>query len=177
MHPGPRRLSDEEQRAWRSYLAATTQLQSQLDRELQQDAGLPHAYYEILVRLSESPGRRMRMSVLADASGSSRSRLSHAIARLERTGWVRRESCPSDRRGSYARLTDEGLAALRRAAPLHVASVRRHLLDRLTPAQLGQLHEICEVVLASLRTADPPPTDGTVPVVAPTGEPPEEDPP
>ena len=83
--------------------------------------------------LSETPGRRRRMSELADATQSSRSRLSHAVARLEELGWVRREACPSDRRGQEAVLTDEGFAALEQAAPMHVESVRDHLFDLLSP--------------------------------------------
>lgn len=144
-------LDAEEQRAWRAYLTATQLLQAQLDRELQRDSGIPHAYYEILVRLSESPGQVLRMSELANAAETSRSRLSHAVARLEQAGWVRRESCPTDRRGSLARLTDKGFAALVAAAPAHVEAVRRHLIDRLTPEQVQQLREISEAVVAGLR--------------------------
>jgi DNA-binding MarR family transcriptional regulator len=156
-------LDADQQRAWRAYLTATQLLHARLDRELQRDSGIPHAYYEILVRLSEAPDRVLRMSELADAADSSRSRLSHAVARLEQAGWVRRESCPTDRRGAFARLTDEGFAALGAAAPAHVKSVRRHLVDRLTPEQLHQLGQISEVILAGLRgatgeTDDPDPT-------------------
>src|SRR5262245_58383087 len=100
--PGTRWLSADEQRVWRAYLTATQLLSAQLDRELQHDSGIPHTYYEILVRLSEAPGRVLRMSELAQASESSRSRLSHAVARLEEAGWVRRQTCPTDRRGSFA---------------------------------------------------------------------------
>ena len=107
---------------------------------------MPHAYYEVLVRLSEAPERRLRMSELADATGSSRSRLSHAVARLEEAGWVRREECPTDRRGQLAVLTDEGFAVLAAAAPGHVEGVRRHLFDRLTPAQVEPLGRISEAV-------------------------------
>lgn len=145
-------LDVDEQRTWRAFLTATQLLQAQLDRELQRDSGIPHAYYEILVRLSEAPGRVLRMSELASAADSSRSRLSHAVARLEEAGWVRRESCPTDRRGSFARLTDDGFAALDAAAPDHVESVRRHLLDRLTPEQVTQLREISEAIVDGLRT-------------------------
>ena len=144
-------LNADEQHAWRAYLSATQLLQAQLDRELQRDSGIPHAYYEILVRLSEAPDRVLRMSDLASAAESSRSRLSHAVARLEAAGWVKRESCPTDRRGSFARLTDTGFAALEAAAPSHVASVRRHLIDQLTPEQVRQLGEISEALLAGLR--------------------------
>jgi DNA-binding MarR family transcriptional regulator len=144
-------LDEEEQRAWRSYLVATRLLSAQLDRELQQESGMPHAYYEILVRLSEAPDRILRMSDLADASESSRSRLSHAVTRLEESGWVVRESCPTDRRGSFARLTDAGFAALAAAAPGHVEAVRTYLLDPLTPAQVRQLGEISEAIVHGLR--------------------------
>ena len=143
-------LDAEEQRMWRTYLAATRLLGAQLDRELQRDSGIPHAYYEILVRLSEAPDRTLRMSQLADASDSSRSRLSHAVARLEEAGWVVRETCATDRRGALARLTDEGFAALAAAAPAHVESVRTHLLDPLTPEQVRQLREISEAILRGL---------------------------
>lgn len=151
-------LTAEEQRAWRAFLTATQLLNARLDRELQRDSGIPHAYYEILVRLSEAPGRVLRMSELASASDSSRSRLSHAVARLEEAGWVRRESCATDRRGSFARLTDEGYTALEAAAPAHVASVRRHLVDRLTPQELEQLRRISETVVAGLRDGAGHPT-------------------
>jgi DNA-binding MarR family transcriptional regulator len=146
-------LDPEEQRTWRAFLTASRALMDTLDRELQRDAGMPHAYYEILVRLSEAPERRLRMSELAEASGSSRSRLSHAVARLEASGWVRREDCPTDRRGQVAHLTDEGFAALAAAAPGHVEGVRRHLFDALSPAQVGQLRRISEVLAERLRQA------------------------
>jgi len=154
-------LDDREQAVWRSYLAATRLLAAQLDRELQQDSGMPHTYYEILVRLSESPDRTLRMSQLADASDSSRSRLSHAAARLEENGWLVRESCPTDRRGAFARLTDAGFAALAAAAPAHVESVRTHLLDPLTPEQVSLLGEISEAILRGLRSHGAADCDGT----------------
>jgi len=153
---GVRWLDEEEQAAWRAFLAATQRLMEQLDRELQAGAGLPHAYYEILVRLSEAPGRAMRMSDLADRCQSSRSRLSHAVARLEEQGRVRREAVPSDRRGAVAVLTDAGFAALEAAAPVHVGSVRRHLFDRLTPDQVAALAEISRAIAGPLAAAPDP---------------------
>ncbi|QDY11533.1 MarR family transcriptional regulator [Micromonospora sp. HM134] len=143
-------LDPDEQQTWRAFLAASRALTDTLDRELQRDAGMPHAYYEILVRLSEVPDRRLRMSELADLTGSSRSRLSHAVARLETAGWVRREDCPTDRRGQVAVLTDAGFAALAAAAPGHVEGVRRHLFDALSPAQVDQLRRISETLVAHL---------------------------
>jgi DNA-binding MarR family transcriptional regulator len=148
---GVRWLDDSEQRAWRAFVGATRALLDELDRELQRDAGMPQAYYEILARLSEAPGRTLRMSELAEGILFSRSRLSHAVARLEERGWVRREDCPSDRRGALAVLTDEGFAVLDAAAPRHVDAVRRHLFDQLTRSQVGQLERISAAVLRPLR--------------------------
>ena len=139
-------LDPDEQRTWRAFLTASRALMETLDRELQRDAGMPHAYYEILVRLSEAPDRRLRMSELAETTGSSRSRLSHAATRLEASGWIRREECPTDRRGQVAVLTDAGFAALAAAAPGHVEGVRRHLFDALSPAQVDQLKRISETL-------------------------------
>ena len=146
-------LSEDEQKVWRAFLASNKLVFEQLDRELQRDTGIPHAYYEILVRLSEAPERAMRMSALADRSQSSRSRLSHAVARLEENGWVRRESCLEDKRGQIARLTDEGFAALAAAAPSHVESVRTHVFDPLTAEQQAQLREISDALLTALHAA------------------------
>lgn len=150
----PRWLDEQEQRAWRAYLNGSRLLAVQLDRELQQNSGIPHTYYEILVRLSEAPDRTLRMSDLAVASVSSRSRLSHAVSRLEEAGWVRRDSCPTDRRGAFAVLTGEGFAQLAAAAPPHVVGVRKHLFDQLSPEQVGQLREIFESVAAGLDGHD-----------------------
>ena len=152
----PRWLGDAEQAAWRAFLGATHLLLGQLDRELQRDAGLPHAYYVILATLSEAPGRALRLSQLADLTRSSRSRVSHAIARLEELGWVRREACLSDRRGASAVLTDEGFAVLKEAAPHHVASVREHFVDPLSPEQLEQLRHACEALFRHLARPDRP---------------------
>ncbi|WDZ88074.1 MarR family winged helix-turn-helix transcriptional regulator [Micromonospora cathayae] len=148
-------LDPDEQRTWRAFLTASRALMETLDRELQRDAGMPHAYYEILVRLSEAPQRQLRMTDLARASGSSRSRLSHAVARLETAGWVVRRDCPTDRRGQVAALTDAGFAALAAAAPGHVEGVRRHLLDALSPAQVDQLRRISETLVDHLDTDRP----------------------
>ena len=142
----PRWLTGTEQRAWRNYIEATTLLLDALDRQLQQDSGMPHAYYEILVRLSEAEGRTMRMSELADSLSSSRSRLSHAVARLEERGWIRRRADPADRRGQWAILTHEGFAALAAAAPGHVGAVRRQLFDPLTPEDVAALGRISDAV-------------------------------
>ncbi len=138
-------LDAGEQAAWRAYLESTIRVQAEIERDLR-GVGLTHAYYEILVRLSEAPCRRLRMSALADRSICSRSRLSHAVARLEEQGLVRREDCPDDRRGQLAVLTDDGFAVLETAARAHVRTVRSVLLDALNPAQFRALGEISEAV-------------------------------
>jgi DNA-binding MarR family transcriptional regulator len=143
-------LDDEEQRTWRAFLTAQRLLFERVERQLQNEARMPHGYYEILVRLSEAPDRTLRMSRLADTSLSSRSRLSHAVARLEEAGWVERTACETDRRGAWARLTDAGLAALQAAAPGHVETVRSLLFDALTPEQAAALRDVSESLVAHL---------------------------
>src|SRR5918994_5590306 len=146
----PRWLDADEQRAWRAWLYSTQLLTERLNAELQHDTGIPHAYYEILVQLSETPDRRMRMSELADRCLSSRSRLSHAVSRLEERGWIRRQVCEEDGRGQLAVLTDDGFAALEAAAPIHVESVRQHLFDQLTPEQVESVRDVGETLLRHL---------------------------
>jgi DNA-binding MarR family transcriptional regulator len=161
---GPRWLTAEEQCTWREFMAAWQWLIAAVDGQLQRDASMPLAYYEILVRLSEAPDRSLRMTQLAEASSSSKSRVSHAVARLEERGWIERMDCPTDRRGQIAQLTDEGFAALSAAAPAHVEQVRRVLFDSLRPEQVRQLHEITTAILAHADSspddyADCPPAD------------------
>jgi DNA-binding MarR family transcriptional regulator len=149
-------LDDDEQRVWRTYLATTWLLDKALDAQLQRDAGMPHTYYMILASLSQEDGRSLRMSELADRLNFSQSRLSHAVARLEEHGWVRREKHAGDKRGSVAVLTDAGYDILVAAAPGHVEAVRENLFDLLTDEQVTQLGAICGVVLAKLNPAFDP---------------------
>lgn len=144
----PRWLTAEEQRTWLALLAAINLLDEDLDRQLQRDAGMPHTYYMVLAALSDSPGRRMRMSDLASINHASQSRLTHAVNRLVDAGWVRREKCTGDRRVVYAVLTEEGFEVLKGAAPGHVEAVRGILFDQLTPEQVRQLREISETLIA-----------------------------
>jgi DNA-binding MarR family transcriptional regulator len=144
-------LDDEEQRAWRSFLRAAAAIDEALDRQLQRDAGMPHIYYGLLVQLAQAPRRQMRMTQLAKDVKITRSRLSHAVARLERNGWVRREDCPSDKRGQNAVLTDEGYEMLRRSAPGHVRAVRQAMFDRLTPEQVRSFGEIMQIIATGLE--------------------------
>ncbi|CAM5351797.1 DNA-binding MarR family transcriptional regulator OS=Streptomyces violarus OX=67380 GN=FHS41_002185 PE=4 SV=1 [Streptomyces violarus] len=125
-------LTDAEQCAWRTHLEVNRLLTYQLEKDLQ-PFGLTMNDYEILVNLSESEDQRMRMSDLASATLQSKSRLSHQITRMENANLVRRENCESDRRGLYAVLTEHGMATMQKVAPHHVASVRRHFIDLLSP--------------------------------------------
>jgi DNA-binding MarR family transcriptional regulator len=149
----PRWLNDIEMRAWRGFMTTNRLLFEQLGRELGRDAGLSMADYEVLVRLSEADGRRLRMTELAAMSLLSKSRLSHQVARMEETGWVRRESCPSDRRGAYAVLTDAGYAVLVAAAPGHVEGVRRHMFDHLTADEVAALATITAKLASELHVS------------------------
>ena len=144
-------LDEGEQETWRAFVTAVEGLTEHFDRQLQRDSAMPYTYYEILVALSEAPNRTLRMSTLAGARGSSRSRLSHAVARLEEVGWVERRTCPTDKRGSFAALTDKGFAALEAAAPGHVTAVREKLFDALTPEQITMLGQISKAILSGLN--------------------------
>ncbi len=137
-------------RAWRNYIMATELMRQQLHRELQDAHGMTIADYEVLIQLSERDDHQMRMTQLAGRVASSKSRLSHQIARMEKAGYVRRVDCPDDARGVIAELTDAGMAQLRAAAPTHVAGVREHLIDILTPDEHEALATIFERVLKHL---------------------------
>ncbi|WP_416973572.1 MarR family winged helix-turn-helix transcriptional regulator [Streptomyces sp. 4F14] len=149
-------LSPDEMRAWRAYVSALFLVEDALDRQLQQDAGMPHLYYSILANLSDAPEHRLRMTDLAESTKITRSRLTYAVTRLEKDGLVRREQCRWDKRGSIAALTDEGLAILERIAPGHVETVRSVLFDRLTPEQVGQLEEISRRITEGLEGQEVP---------------------
>ncbi|MFJ1744966.1 MarR family winged helix-turn-helix transcriptional regulator [Streptomyces sp. NPDC088116] len=143
-------LSDAEQCAWRTHLDVNKLLTHQLEKDLQ-PFGLTMNDYEILVNLSESPDRRMRMSDLAGTTLQSKSRLSHQITRMETGGLVRRENCESDRRGLYAVLTDHGMETMHKVAPHHVESVRRHFINLLSPEALAELRASLMPVAEHLR--------------------------
>jgi DNA-binding MarR family transcriptional regulator len=145
-------LDAAEQQAWRAYLDATRLLVQVLDRQLETDAGISFTDYELLVKLSEAPERRLRMRDLADAALSTRSGMTRAVTRLERAGWVRRVECEEDRRGMYAALTPAGLAKLAATAPGHVEAVRAHVFDKLTGPQVQQLGDTCGHLADFLRT-------------------------
>lgn len=143
-------LTEEEQRTWRAFGRAARLLFAQLDRDLSRDAGMAAGAYGILVTLSEAPRRTMRMSELAEATLSSPSRISHAVERLVDVGWVQRATCPSDRRGWLAILTDSGFEALAAAAPRHVEHLRAYLFKGLSDDDVVELGRLSETILSQL---------------------------
>lgn len=150
----PRWLDEIEARAWRAWVECTGRVARRLERQLRDDSGLTFDDYEVLVRLSEAPGRRLRMSELAARAIQSPSRLSQRIDRLAERGFVRRCRDSADRRVVHAELTEEGFAALDAAAPGHVEAVREALVDRLDRDELACLGEVLGRLAAALREED-----------------------
>lgn len=144
--PSPRWLTKDQQKVWRTYLLGSATLMDRLDSDLRQfDIDLPE--YEILVNLEEAPEWRIRMSELASAVHQSRSRLTHTITRMETDGLVRRVTCPTDRRGVWAELTEQGMELLRTVAPTHVQAVRRNFVEAIDPADYAALGRAFRAVL------------------------------
>lgn len=163
-------LSPEEQKAWRAFLRAVSLVMEVLNQDIENEKGISLNEYEVLAHLSESPGRTIRMSNLADRLVHSRSRLTHTVRRLEDAGLVKREPCADDRRGVNCILTEKGFEYLVSAAPSHVNSVRRVLVDKLgreDMLELGRLSNILADVASEVKPVKPAdsPTDpgGSVP--------------
>ena len=152
-------LSTEQQRSWRAYIMGTELLQHQLDRELREEHDISFSEYEILVRLSEADGGRMRMATLADAMSHSRSRVTHTISRMEKADLVVRRASDSDGRGVEAVMTAEGQRVLQEAAPTHVRGVRQHLVDLSDRADFAALGRIFNEVSDRLLKGKPEDAD------------------
>jgi DNA-binding MarR family transcriptional regulator len=135
-------LNETELGAWRVFLRAHAQITRKLEADLLAEHDLPLASYDVLLQLAESPGRRLRMTELADRVLLSRSGLTRLVDRLERERLVERAACPNDARGTHAVLTDAGLDRLRSAAPTHLRGISEHVTSRLTHEELGQLREL-----------------------------------
>ncbi len=132
-------LNPRELAAWRGLLRVHAALTKALDAELDDEHGIPLISYEVLMVLHDAPGRRMRMSDLADSVILSRSGLTRLVDRLERDGLLVRAACCDDARGSFAVLTEEGVARLAAARRTHLAGVRERFLSRFTPDELDVL--------------------------------------
>jgi DNA-binding MarR family transcriptional regulator len=150
---GTRWLDAAQQRDWRAYIEGSVRLHDLIDQSLKSTHGLSAAEYEILVRLSEAEGHRLRMAELAESASQSRSRLSHTCGRLERMGLVRRETCPDDKRGVFCRLTDEGFSTLERAAHDHVETVREFFIDIIEPADLEAIGRAFTAISQQVQAA------------------------
>lgn len=144
-------LNPREMKTWRSYIIASRRLLDALDLDLSAH-DLSMADYEVLALLSEAPERRMRMTELADLAMVSKSRLSHRMKVMEKVGWVKRQACDSDKRGSWAVMTDKGWKAIVKAAPDHVSSVRNRLIDHLTVKDQEDIAKIFERIQSKLRS-------------------------
>lgn len=150
---GVRWLNEREQRAWRGYRRMHLLLNARIAQDLTADSRLSDADYDVLTRLSEEDGHRIRVTDLAARMLWSQSRLSHHLARMRQRGLVTRDTDAADGRVAMIALTDEGRRTIEAAAPHHVASVRRHLIDVLTPEQIDALAEITETVAEHLTDA------------------------
>lgn len=151
----PRWLDEAQQRSWRALVIGTTLLMDRLDDDLRRSFNISLTEYEILVRLSERPGRNMRMAHLADALAHSRSRVTHTVDRMEKAGYVVRGTTPEDGRGIVATMTDKGLELLKAAAPLHVEGVRSYLVDVADPADFAALGRAMDAVTDHLIAGHP----------------------
>ncbi|RTL61906.1 MAG: MarR family transcriptional regulator [Pseudonocardiaceae bacterium] len=147
-------LDDDEMRFWRSFIITATLLESRLNQNLSESHGITHSDYTILVFLSEAPGRRLRMSVLAELIASSKSRLSHQIARMEKAGLVARQECDSDGRGVLAALLPAGMELLERAAPTHVTAVRELVISQVTTVEQKSFADALERIHRTLSGDD-----------------------
>jgi DNA-binding MarR family transcriptional regulator len=143
-------LSVREMKAWRAYIVASRHLLDALDADLGEH-GISLSDYEILSHLSESEDRRIRMSDLAQAAMVSRSRLSHRIKAMEKLGWVKKEICPTDKRGSFAVLTANGWKALSNAAPDHLLSVKSRFAEKLSAKDQDDVARIFQGLTNELR--------------------------
>ena len=143
-------LTGPQERAWRRYRRMRTLLDLQIARDLHRDSGLSETDYDVLSTLSEKPGSSWRARDLAAQLLWSTSRLAHHVGRMEQRGLVTRQPYADDARGALISLTEHGRATLERAAPPHVASVRRHFMDLLTPEEVAALDSIAEKVIEAL---------------------------
>jgi DNA-binding MarR family transcriptional regulator len=152
---GTRWLDADQQRSWRALVMGTTLLMDRLDADLRSAFGLSLTEYEILVRLSETPGHQMRMAQLADAMCHSRSRVTHTVSRMEDAGLVSRVESPDDRRGVVATMTERGYALLVKAAHVHVTGVRENIVDLASDEDFAALGRVMNAVADHLVSRHP----------------------
>lgn len=147
----PNWLSDDEMRVWRAFISSSAALSTAMDASLQKSNGLKLDDFEVLVHLSEAEDHRLRMSELSDRHLHSKSRLSQRIDRLEERGFVNREKCDVDARGTWAVLTHNGMRLLEAAAPAHLEHVREFFFDHIEAKDIPALIRSLESVVEELR--------------------------
>jgi DNA-binding MarR family transcriptional regulator len=150
----PQWLDDEQQETWRAWLEVNTQMFARMSRELQVNSGLSLQDYDVLVALTDVPDGSVRMRDLGVKLQWEKSRLSKHLTRMTARGLVARRECHDDRRGAFVELTDEGLAAIRAAAPDHAAVVKEVFFDGLSREQVRDLGKVCATVLERLAAAE-----------------------
>jgi DNA-binding MarR family transcriptional regulator len=148
-------LDDGQQHSWRALMMGITLMMERLDDDLRREFAMSLTEYEVLVRLSERPGRAMRMAQLADAMAHSRSRVTHTVARMEAVGYITRGTTPEDGRGVVATMTELGYELLEKAAPCHVESVRRNIVDLVSEADFEAVGRVFDAVADHLVTRHP----------------------
>jgi DNA-binding MarR family transcriptional regulator len=151
----PRWLDESQQRSWRALMMGITLLLDRLDADLRRSFDVSLAEYEIMVRLSERPGRRLRMAQLADAMAHSRSRVTHTVKRMEDAGLVSRSTSDEDGRGVVCAMTDLGYQKLERMAPTHVNGVREYIIDLASAEDFEALGRVMDAVADKLVVAHP----------------------
>lgn len=151
-------LSEREASSWRALQVMQARLETALSHQLTVDSGLSHPDFLVLAALTDDPGGRLRLFELGDLLGWEKSRVSHHVTRMVTRGFVKKVTCPSDRRGAFVAVTARGHRAFERAAPRHAEAVRRLVIDRLTPGQLDAVGDAAEVILAALDELSMPAT-------------------
>jgi DNA-binding MarR family transcriptional regulator len=146
-------LDERERRAWLGLQLMNHKVDGELARRLHERSPLSYADYVVLATLTQVPERRMRITELGDVLNWEKSRISHQLTRMEKRGLIRKESCPTDRRGAFAVVTEAGFSEIEAAAPGHLRDVRELLVDLLSPEQLDALAEIAACVVDNFDRA------------------------
>ena len=158
--PDPRKLTDDELELFREFHLMRRGFDRTLDAQLQHDDGISISELEVLMALVRSPGRRLRVRDLVDATGWEKSRVSHQVTRMAARGLVERQECAEDRRATWIHLTGDGRRVLVHALPEHSATIRRILFDALSDRQQEALLDIARTMNAAITAEDCPPCDG-----------------
>ncbi len=133
--------------AWRNFITVHARLVDQIDKELEAAGCVPLHWYDVLIELAEAPEKRLRMAELADKVVLSRSGLTRLVDKLEAAGLLNRKSTPSDGRGAFAVLTDDGMAALRKAWPVYAKGIQEHFAQYLSDEEARVYRESLERML------------------------------